>query len=393
MRKSTGVKLIALFLTAAMILPIASCKKTTGTGEGTGTETGQNKEKAPIKTMDVQYVQETDPYFSDTQIKFELPVNEARTVEGIFTRFARIVNDKVIVGYDIGYLFNEEEQKEFNNLDTRGSLEELKHYFDMLASREEHGVLLFSLSGEVVSSIKMDPYEEIKSVCVLSDGRIGAFVSVNGYEINEEKNEVDEVHDFKLVYFTEDGQRQTEYPMAMEDMYLFEGASIQPLSNGNLLVLGSQQLMIVSPEGAILGQDQFTDECTGSFEKDGKYYLILTRTSYTASSAQQTYLITEVDIETGALGTEQQISADIPEDVAVSDGVIYTFGDTIQKSDILSGTSEVLVDYNDTDVSPIHNVCDVRAEGDKDLYILNLTSQGRQKPVCRKVHRACRSLQ
>ena len=72
----------ALLLCAAMVLAAAACKKKSG-GNTAGQEQQNPSGGSDSTRSRSEYVLETDPYYSDTKVKLEIPTDPKREVSSI----------------------------------------------------------------------------------------------------------------------------------------------------------------------------------------------------------------------------------------------------------------------------------------------------------------------
>ena len=101
MKKSVSkTTALALVLAMACALPLSGCKKNKKNSSGNGANSGRPTE-----------VKEDDPYFSDSTVSFQVPVDTERTVEGTHLRKSCLSNDKVYYMYEVTYRPTEEQQK------------------------------------------------------------------------------------------------------------------------------------------------------------------------------------------------------------------------------------------------------------------------------------------
>lgn len=386
------IRVVALALGISMLMATAGCKKK-DQQESSGAQAGSGS--VPIVKQEVHYVQETDPYFSDTEVEFPLPVDKSRKLEGMFVRGLCFAGDVVAIAYQAGYIFSDEEKAEYEKLDGRRSPEELLRYFEMQATRKQENLRLYALDGMLVSEIALEPFETVDTLFATTDGRIGVLSNVTKYEIDEDSNAVNENHERRLMFFSANGERQEEYAFAGFENYIEYGSQILEMNNGNLLVLNGQEIIIMSKDGTILGSDSFDAGRGCLLEKDGKYYVLMTKWIVKVDTNDEMHrVICQVDESTGALLSEQEISLDVPMQVFESEGQFYGANETdegignIYLYDVAGGTAELAVDFSYTDVVKLTNIQDIRVKGN-DYYILYTDYEGSGPSQRSSAHLMC----
>ncbi|MBR5973992.1 MAG: extracellular solute-binding protein [Clostridiales bacterium] len=378
MKQSKTRKLAALVLGISMLITTAGCKKK-NQQESSGAQAGSGS--APIVKQEVHYVQETDPYFSDTEVDFPLPVDENRKLEGMFVRGLCFAGDVVAIAYQAGYIFSDEEKAEYEKLDVRRSPEELLRYFEMQATRQQENLCLYALDGMLISEIDLEPFEAVDTLFATTDGRLGVLSNVTKYEIDEDSNAVNESHGRRLMFFSANGERQEEYAFTGLEIFEAFGSQILEISNGNLLVLNGQEIIIMSKDGTILGSDTFDAEGGCLLEKDGKYYVLMTKWIVKVDKDEEHRVICQIDETTGTLSSKQEISLGMPMHVFGSEGEFYGASEddggngNIYRCDVIGGTSELAIDYSYTDVVKPTNIQDIRVKGN-DYYLLYTDYEG-----------------
>ena len=124
MKKSVSkTTALALVLAMTCALPLQGCKKNKKDSSGAGPNNGANSGR-PTE------VKEDDPYFSDSTVSFQVPVDTERTVEGTHLRKSCLSNDKVYYMYEVTYRPTEEQQKLLDNYDPYDA-DQLRQYFEI----------------------------------------------------------------------------------------------------------------------------------------------------------------------------------------------------------------------------------------------------------------------
>ena len=363
-----AAKVLALGLAVSMVLPMASCKK-------------KEKNNIPLNpdgTPRAQYVEAADPYYSDTTVSFTIPVDESRKLEGYGVHGGQIVGDKIYISYRAQYVMTDAEREELDNINPWAP-EELKRSFEIRQGLEESGIVVYTMDGTKESAFRVDNNEYIGSFFVTKDGKIGACISSTEYVVEEGSGELNEEHESRLVYFSEDGQRLSEIVCDAENPYLFDSAKVVEAENGNLLVMGYGGLTVLDPSGKILGAEAIEGDDPDFYREGGKYYAVSSEWKDISGAYMCMYSLQEIDVNTGKLG-EAQTSKIMPQELRGFGEEHFDTGNRegIEKCDLLAGTMESLVKYNETDITPFLFVRDIRTVENGDLLILHeeLTGDG-----------------
>ena len=361
LKNLAGRRAVAFLLVAGMLLPITACKKKDKSGDPDQPQGNKRQE----------YVLETDPYFSASEQQFDLPYDEERAVEGINTNGCRFIGDKIYVSYSIDYKLTQEirdEQDKLNLWDT----EDLLRYFEIQDSMNQTCMISYTLDGKISSTFEIRPGEHVASFFGTKEGKVGAFISTTRYEVKEDTNEVEQNWVEFLVYFSEDGKRLEEYELERSDAEL-TGKVYFELDNGNFLMLNNMEVLLMDPKGKILSRENYADSCESLFSEDGKYYMLISSEHIENEKVTVLKKVQEIDPSTGKLGAEKDVDPTLPAVVYECGGSLYSADEMepIRKVDILKGTSEVLVDYNNTDIRPINRAADIRVEDNGDIYVLS----------------------
>lgn len=369
MKKSA--KVLAFGLAGIMVLPMSSCKKKDG--QKGSQQTQQSAPLVPVATRETQYVQESDPYFTDSEIEFPVPFDETRTMEGMSVGNCKILNDKVYFTFDIQYMLSPEEREERDSLVGKWESESQLRYFELQDSLQECGLVSYSMTGEKVAEFEIAPEESVQGFFSMKDGRIGAFLSEKRYEVNENNNQVEMICGENLVYFSEEGKRLEEFSIEQREQE-FLGDRFFELDNGNILVVGDSNVFIMSHEGNILAQDSFNEQKGSAFEEEGKYYILFSHSTMEDDKVKYEKTVREIDTVTAKLGDPKQIDPSIPDYFFDCGDACYSVEDyePVKKINVFDGTVEELMNYAYTDITPFLSgeVSDFRCDQDTDLYFL-----------------------
>ena len=104
--KKSARRMCAFVLAAAMMIPLAGCKKGKGKNKGSS---GPRKD----------YVEEDDPYFSsnEVELKIDPPENSDKEIESQELYSPRIVGGKVMSEYYLSYKMPKDIQEKVDSFD------------------------------------------------------------------------------------------------------------------------------------------------------------------------------------------------------------------------------------------------------------------------------------
>ena len=360
MKKSVSkTTAIALVLAMACALPLTGCKKNKKNSSGKGANSGRPTE-----------VKEDDPYFSDSTVSFQVPVDTERTVEGTGIRKGLLVNDKVYYMYEVNYRPTEEQQKFLETYDPFDS-ESLKQYFEVMGGTGVRGIRRCDLSGETELDYELDPDADPSNMFILSDGTLGVFETKTTYDVDE-LGDLVQYDTMKLVYYSADGSILEEHDVTDEDIHLIGYSNVKALENGNLMFYAENELMITDRTGKLQVRYEGEDAFRYFFTENGKTYAVI---STFVNKGQDNYewenSLCEFDTNTAKTGAKTALT-DLPSEL-FDCGEKGSYGlseDGIVKSDILNNKEELVMSFSDTDFSMNTGASDLSCTDDNDFYVL-----------------------
>lgn len=348
----------ALLLCAAMVLPAAACKKKSG-GNTAGQEQQNPSGGSDSTRSRSEYVLETDPYYSDTKVKLEIPTDPKREVSSIeadrcaFTKSG----DALLLPYTIVYLYTEEEQKLMENAD-REDPDQLAKYFEIQSSNCENGILIYSLDGKNTGKITMPLHETLGSFTPLQDGRIAVYTSIF--------DEANGDYGRNLIFYDKSGKEESKVSCSDEDY-----PTIWELTNGNIVALSTSSLSLLDKNGNNIGAASYENISIGVYQIDGKNYLATYSVDYLSETIREHFFLQEIDPNTGALSDPTELPAAIPLNLYASDGKYYGVENNIKRYDILQGTNETVCYTQDTNVE-FSRTENVLVTPDGDIYTVDM---------------------
>ena len=331
-RWRTYVKALALLLCAGMILPIAACKKKKKDGNSGDPN---SKDRA-------EYVEESDPYYSDTSteldVKIEADPSREITSTGIWNTL--IADDKIYTAYSLNYKATEEERDFMENCNYFDD-EQLLKYYQLQGALVRFGIVQMNMQGEVTGTITMDTHENLEEFQILSDGRIAARLYVFDPETQETKN--------KIVIMNDQGERQTEIVLRDGD----ENTWFYTLGEKKYVLVSiyDREIAVINEAGEITNTVKTKYDNRGIYCSGGKFYLLMQDAKYTEDSAEIHNYISEIDPDKETLSEPKEIEGSLPDYLIEQDGKLYydSVG-SFYTYDIATGTSEKICGSEDMDV-------------------------------------------
>lgn len=362
-RKITS-KALALFIIAGLILPIStSCKKKKKDDNSSG------------GTARAEYVQESDPYYSDITIPITIPADKVeaeREVTSIEPSGCAFGDDCILVGYHAFLKLTPEEQEEMDNSDYRSSTG-LRRFYELQYSMSESGVMVFNLNGEYQRTIATELFESMEAFYTLESGRIALAASVFDPETEAQSN--------KLILVNKEGKREYEVPL--KEMY---GIHPQELDDGNILLVSEfpKEIFIIDKDGKTIHSKEYTNDEKGIFHIDGKYYLLTQSFKTTADSFEIHNYLSEINTTTGELGAAKEIPIDLPERFCESGGKYYAeYDNGLARYDLLNGTTESV--FTPEQLGIVFSCNDINVISDSDIDILRTVVEGVAELATREV--------
>ena len=370
MKKSVSkTTALALVLAMTCALPLQGCKKNKKDSSGAGPNNGANSGR-PTE------VKEDDPYFSDSTVSFQVPVDTERTVEGTHLNKSCLSNDKVYYMYEVTYRPTEEQQKLLDNYDPYDA-DQLRQYFEIAAGTSQRGIRRSSLSGEVELDYKLDPDADPINMFFLSDGTMGVFETKTTYDVDD-MGELIQYDTMKLVYYSADGSVLEEHEITDDDMHLIGYSNVKALADGNLLFYGETEILVTDRTGKLLARNESEDAYRYFFTDNGKTYAVI---SSFVKKGEDDYAwensVCEFDTNTLTPGSKTALTDLATELFECGEKGTYGMSEEgIVKSDILNNKEELVMSFSDTDFSMNSGASDLSCTEDNDFYILYDYIQG-----------------
>ena len=155
--KKSARRMCAFVLAAAMMIPLAGCKKGKSKGKGSS---GPRKD----------YVEEDDPYFSsnEVELKIDPPENSDKEIESQELYSPRIVGGKVMSEYYLSYKMPKDIQEKVDSFDWEsGDYAEIEKIY---AEYYKNGLVIFDLDGNVIKNVETEGSEGFSKIIPKKDG-------------------------------------------------------------------------------------------------------------------------------------------------------------------------------------------------------------------------------
>lgn len=310
-------KMTAGMLAVSMLVPLAACKK---------------KQTASIDDMyqSGREILETDPYFSASINKLQLPVDESKTLEYWDVQNCQYAGSLAIVKYSFGY-----EIPEDKSMETMTYEEGLEYWHTAVGLFDEEGNHIKDLT---------ENGDTMFNVCTDKDGNI--------YTLTTAFNPV--FQDTMLVIQNLDDDGNVLDTISLSDTALsFSWEYMYKLSiiEDKFTISGPQGLAVYDKDATHLYDISDLDRTVGNalFQCDGKYYI----TSRSSDFNEMDMKIKEVDLNTGALGESIDASkllsySDIQ---ATENGLYVSSTNGVYQFDLKTGELNLVFDWNETDVN------------------------------------------
>ena len=357
---------LALTLTTAMIFSVAGCKKKSGkNGSGSGNSSSSDAYQREVK--------EDDPYFEVSEAKVELKVasdpNKKVQYQNIWDPV--FVGDNLFFTYSVEYEMPQDLMAEMEKLYSSDVIDEEKYteLMDKMSEYHKSGAMLLDPNGNVIKEMEGSGEQNIISACAASDGNI--------YTISTGTPDPGTCLG-ALVMTRMDSKGENAETINLDpDIQDVWDARIIPLDDGSLLMPSWGTIYKISKDGKLLGNKAIEDFSGRILKYDGKYYVL--QTKYNEQTYEQKMTVQELNVSDLSL-VGKPIDASYTVDVTMQgdDGLYYINQDGIQKYNLLDGTSETVLNWNNTDVNPNNlstNVCHIKSDDEifmwKSKYTVN----------------------
>ena len=229
--------------------------------------------------------------------------------------------------------------------------------------------MLLDPNGNVIKEMEGSGEQNIISACAASDGNI--------YTISAGTPDPGTCLG-ALVMTRMDSKGENAETINLDpDIQDVWDARIIPLDDGSLLMPSWGTIYKISKDGKLLGNKAIEDFSGRILKYDGKYYVL--QTKYNEQTYEQKMTVQELNVSDLSL-VGKPIDASYTVDVTMQgdDGLYYINQDGIQKYNLLDGTSETVLNWNNTDVNPNNlstNVCHIKSDDEifmwKSKYTVN----------------------
>ncbi|MBO4474083.1 MAG: extracellular solute-binding protein [Clostridiales bacterium] len=368
-------KMVALILGISMLITTAGCKKKNGTdaAQGSSDVIPDLLPTNPDGTPHGDYILDSDPYYSDTSFSITIPDNEARDRK---PDRKSLCDEPVLLDESVAYVYfrtyelTEEEQQEMESLNTFDR-EQCARFYELLQSRQELGILFYSLSGEQIANVEFPPNYEIHHLYALRDGTCIVNCDISNYASFGEGEA-----GYYLLQYNGKGElirKEQANPLLDLETTFTPNMDILQLSNGQLLFYHGQIVFLMDEDWSILKKAELVDSHSALVEVNGKCYEIIYDTDWTSDTGHTEIRYRELDLDTFTFSEEKALDGSTPSSFRLlqDKGELYTDdGEGLVRIDPIAGTRENLFRWGETDIygMPIDSV---RVLPSGDIVILS----------------------
>ena len=309
-------------LIAAMVLPLAACKK----------KGNNDAHTTKLKYQSGQEIKETDPYFKLEKAKLDVPTDPEKELDDIYIEDCKFCNGLVLASYYVNYKIPEDV-----NMEDLSYADFEKYY--------THSTGLFSIDGKLIRDISADG-KDVIDAAMDKDGNIAmlcSFMDTGSFNtmvliqlLDPEGNLLNTLYPNDLPFSAESG---------------LDG-SIQILPDGRYAISGGNSLSVYDKTGKKCYTISEPGRSIGKaiFSQNGKYYVTSGVYDFTSVSDIQ---IKEVDLETGTIG--RTIDADylsyFGDFQETEQGLFVNSPYGCYKIDIEKGELTQIFEWNETDIN------------------------------------------
>ncbi|MBR5973994.1 MAG: extracellular solute-binding protein [Clostridiales bacterium] len=381
MMKRKCLRIVSVVLGISMLLAATGCKKNGGATGGQGNQGAQGSSDVipdllptnPDGTPHGDYVLDTDPYYSDTTIKLQIPRNENKDREPSYESFHAMsfLNENIACAYQHTYELTEAEQKEKESLNFSNS-EDLNRYYEFLTMVVDYGIAIYSETGELLANIQFpEIYSNVFWIYPLRDGTAIANCGIVDYGSGSGRPE------YMLVQFNAKGEiLREEAPDPLLDLNNISMMQVIHLENGQFLFYGEDRISLMDENWHVLKKANLLRSGSDIYEIDGKYYEITEDVDFNNSDVRPEMKYRELYIDTLTFSEEKALDPNTPPDyrLIVNNGQALTNdGEGLVKINLITGDRENLFRWGETDIYGLNfNNARLLASGD----ILLLTDSG-----------------
>ena len=294
------------------------------------------------------YVLDTDPYFSDSTVKLDIP-KSTKDREPSNQSLGEMVflDNSIACTYDHLYDLTDAEKKEQESLDVFNP-DELMRYYDLLMMQYDCGIVFYSYSGEMITSVELPSNYEVFHLYPLRDGCVMANCFRTNYN---EKG--DGGCDDVLILVNEKGEiLREEVASPLLNLEVGNMEVIQ-MADGRFLFYGSAKVYLMDEKWQFLKEAKLLSWESHIYEFDGKYYEVSFDRKYTTSSSTPDYKYRELDLNTFSFSDTKALDPNTPPEfrLIVNNGQVITDdGEGLVKVNLLTGDRENLFRWGDTDI-------------------------------------------
>ncbi|MBO4473699.1 MAG: extracellular solute-binding protein [Clostridiales bacterium] len=309
----------------------------------------------------------SDPYFSAEEVDLPIPVDEGATLISRAVDYTVIFSEGVAISYMMQYAPPEEKksllERYSNNYDSLTE-EEQGEARQVLESCTPTGLLVYGFDGKLKCDIRPKEDQSIIGAVESADGKLR--VIINETEFNETvfRSEV-------IMYEVgPDGQLTNAVELKSNSIY---ATRLLMLPNGNLLGIGTNQMIAFDKTGKVLTDTVSDGDITDFLVHDGKYYVW--GMEYDEYANVTGYYLREIDQDTGRFKGEKikyENKLELFQIGASGDGSFFAGGEGIFRCDPLKAEKgEAILRWEEADI----NRFGVTAKGMKiisndELYVL-----------------------
>ena len=347
---------LALTLTSAMIFSAVGCKKKSGKG-GSGSGDSSAAYHREVK--------EDDPYFEVSEAKVELKVaadpNKKLVYQNIWDPF--FVGENLFFTYSVEYEMPQELLDEMQKVYSADTIDEAKYMelSEKLSEYHQSGAMLLDKDGNVIKQMEGSDDQNIISACAASDGNI--------YVISTGTPDPGTCLG-GLVMIRMDSRGENAETINLDpDLQDVWESRIIPLDDGSLLVPTWGTVYKISKDGKIINEKAIEDFSGRVLKSDGKYYVL--QSVYNEQTYEEKTTLQELNIsDLSLVGNPIEATYAAQSAIQGDDGLYILSQDGIKKYNLLDGSTEMVLDWNNTDVNQNYlstNVCHIKS--DDEIYM------------------------
>ncbi|MBO4748557.1 MAG: hypothetical protein J5607_10965, partial [Clostridiales bacterium] len=331
--------LLALALSAQMIFSLTACgsKKNNGMENNPNAISNSGSGSVNSGSESGRIVSESDPYYTVTASTLKANVAQDKVIQMSDIPEHYIVGDRILADVYVAYEMPEEVLKEEMDLDLTDDAQ-LQRYMEICDEYEKSSLQLFDLNGEYISEINLDPESVFTGAYPGKDGEI---LLVTNRSIPMECRATPEVS-----VYSPSGEKLRDIPLQVNES--LQDVQLYILDNGNMLLASIGKYWILNSEGAVLTEESNPDLNGKFMHSNGKWFAIMPNYSSYDSSIN----VQELDTDSGKLiGIPAKCSESLLWATQGEQDCFLLNANGIEKFDIATGTSTLVLAWKDTDVN------------------------------------------